>query len=142
MGIVPDELLMPKGGYIKAEEFKKGKALEVVSFGVITANDKDYGANDKDYLFTEGKLKEGETFKYVFKEVQLDEDDDDFNFDEERVLESKSVAFFIPFSELNPEKGDKLWIKRTGEGKKTRYSVDIYTGQDGDETEVVPEEEA
>lgn len=126
MGIVPKEM-KTSSPYLKAELFKQGTALEVVGFEIITAKDKEYGATEKDWLFTAGKLKEGETIQYKFKTVQADEVDFP---PEDKVFESKSAAFFIAFSNLDPNPGDKIWVKREGEGKKTKYVIDFYRQQD------------
>lgn len=128
MGVVPEELQTGGGKFIKADEFLKGLALEVVGFETIVAENKKFGADEKDYLFKEGKLKEGEAFRYAFKTFEK-EGDKDF-FEEERTVESKSTAFFIAFSNLNPEVGDKVWITKTGKGDSTRYTAEMYEGQD------------
>lgn len=129
MGVVPVEVKKSAGGkFIKAEEFDNGLVLEVVGFGKIKSDDADYGGKAEDYLVTSGRLEVGETFKYTFRSI-VNEDDPE-SFPEDRVLESKSAALFIPFVDLDPDIGDRVWIKRSGKAKNTRYVVELYNGQD------------
>lgn len=128
MGVVPEELQTTGGEFIKADEFLKGLALEVVGFETIVSENKKFGADEEDYLFKEGKLKKGEAFRYTFKTFEK-EGEKDF-FEKERTVESKSTAFFIAFSNLNPDTGNKIWITKTGSGETTRYMAVAYDGQE------------
>ena len=135
MGVVPENLQTSGGQYIKAEEFHKGLVLFVFSFEKVVASDPEYGAKKDDFLCEDGKLAIGETFRYTFTVTDKD------NFKEERIFESKSAPFFIPFSNLGPDEGDKLWIKREGEGRKTKYIIETYANQDEEkEKDVKPSE--
>jgi len=129
MGVIPEDKKTGGGKYIKADEFIKGVAVEVVGFETIVSDDEEYGADEKDYLFKEGKLKKGEAFRYTFKTIEPEDFEGEF-FEEERMVESKSTALFIAFSNLDPDAGDKIWITKTGAGKNTRYQADFYRGQD------------
>ena len=136
MGVVPDELTKaPEGGkYIKADEFVNGLKLKVVSFSVVKADSPKYGASSSDgenSLFDQKKLADGETFKYEFVTVPTEEEMADPNhFPETRIVNSKSLSLFIPFSNLNPEVSAVLWIQKSGSGDSTRYTVDFYKDQD------------
>jgi|TARA_R100001530_G_scaffold21901_2_gene17993 hypothetical protein len=136
MGVVDEKLRQaPEGGkYIKADEFINGLKLKVVSFGVVKADSPKYGASEKDgenSLFDQKKLAEGETFKYEFVTAPTEEEMKDPNyFPETRIVNSKSLSLFIPFSQLNPEVNDVLWIQKSGSGESTRYTVDFYRNQD------------
>ena len=115
MGVIPDELAKREPGkFIRGEEFEgAGLTLEVVGFEKTTSE--EYGADEKNWLVTEGKLEVGGTFKYSFKNTE----------GEERVFESNSPGLFIAYSQVNPDAGAKVHIVRTGKTNKTRYQVSV-----------------
>lgn len=125
MGIVPENLRTGGGDFIPTKEFFEGKRLIVESFEVIKAENPKYGASEDDYLCKEGKLEKGEAFRYTFYPVILGEKQDKI-----KAVETKSTAFFIAFADLNPEKGDDIWVYKEGNGDKTRYYAQPYQGQD------------
>lgn len=125
MGIIPKDLQKNDSPFLKGEDFDKGIAVEVKGFSTIVAKDPKYGAEEKDWLFTSGKLKKGETFQYLFTTIPVDSID----IATDKKYESKSAPFFIAFSKVDPEVGDKIWIKRSGKGTKTTYLAEIYTDQ-------------
>ena len=118
MGVIPDEIKGSGGGdgrFLKAAEFENAMRLTVEGFEKIKADNADFGANDKDFLFTSGRLALGETFRYMFKNEA----------GEEKVLDSKSATFFISFSKCNPEVGDMIEITKSGTGRNTKYDISI-----------------
>jgi hypothetical protein len=120
--VIPEELKAKMSShFLKGEDFADGLMLKVVSFEVINAKDPKYGATEVDYLFKSEKLAKGETFKYTFETVVSNED---LEMPEEKVFESKSAPFFIAFSQVDPDAGDVVMIKRNGEGTKTTYKVE------------------
>ena len=108
------------GEFLKAGNFEgSGMTLEIKDFKVIRAKNADFGANSNDYLMTSGMLKEGETIRYSFR--TLPEGD---GFDgSDKTFDSKSVGFYISFSQLDPDKGDRIHISKSGTGKNTRYEI-------------------
>lgn len=103
------------GKFIKAAEFEgDGLVLQCVSVEKVKSNNPKFGANDKDGLYKQEILGEGETFRYVFKT----------NDGEERVLESKSAAAFIGFNNAELEAGDWIRVSKTGKMDDTRYNIE------------------
>lgn len=125
MGVVPEDKKKNTSPYLKAEDFKNGIRLEVVAFKTILSKNPKFGAVETEWMFKADKLKLGETFSYTFKTMS----NEDFAVPEEKTFESKSAPFFIAFSNLDPEVGDKIWIKRSGEGTKTQYVIEAYKDQ-------------
>lgn len=127
MGIIDPKLAAHSSPFLKGEVFDgEGIKLKVAGFEVVKANDPEYGAKPNadgtlPHLLASGKLKEGETFKYSFKTV-VDSNDIE-SFEEDRVFESVSPGFFIAFSNLNPDAGDVIHIRREGKTSKTRYFI-------------------
>lgn len=129
MGVVPPEVKQAvenaagNNKFIGADEFEgDGLTLRVKSFEKFRPKNKKFGVNDEDALYTQKILDEGESFRYVFETVLTDEDQSDPNaFPVERVVESKSLAIFIAFSKLDPEKGDVIRIWKEGKMENTRY---------------------
>ena len=117
MGVISEDLAKRSlGKYIRGEEFDgAGLLLEVVGFAEGTSQ--EYGADEKNWLVKEGKLKLGGTFVYTFKGV------DGETAGMERVFESNSPGMFIAFSQTNPDIGTKVQISRVGKTSKTRYTV-------------------
>ena len=100
--------------YIKTDELLEG-TYEVLGADIIEANNKKYGANEKDALFIKGILQEGETIRYNF--VTKDK--------EEKTYDSKGASFYYGMKQANPEPGDKVTFSREGDGENRRYSVNI-----------------
>jgi hypothetical protein len=127
MGIIDPKLAAHSSPFLKGEQFEgQGINLKVAGFEVIKADDPEYGAKPNTdgtlpYLLAAGKLKEGETFKYSFKTVVDPKDAE--SVEEDRVFESASPGFFIAFSNLNPDVGDVINIRREGKTSKTRYFI-------------------
>lgn len=119
MRIIPEEYFedRPVSTYLNQELFDKGVKLTVVNFEKIKASTPDFGTNKQDWVYKAGHLGEGETFKYTFF---LEKDDGR----EEVTYESKSAALFFAFRDANPELNETFFVKRTGEGKETRYSFE------------------
>jgi hypothetical protein len=129
MGVIPkiykEQNTAGGGEFLKASNFEgNGMTLEVKDFKVIRAKNADFGANSNDYLMTSGMLKEGETIRYTFRTMP---DKDGFD-GSDKTFDSKSVGFYISFSQLDPEKGDKIHIAKTGTGKNTRYDISKVNG--------------
>ena len=99
--------------YLKSGDFDGGKELRVVSVEKITAKDADYGAGSIDWLFKEGILAAGETFRYSFL-------DDEGN---EKMYDTKGTSFYFAFKDANVEADDKVNISKTGSGKTTKYEI-------------------
>ena len=111
-------------GYIKGSEFDgEGLKLEVVGMEVYTPkkgeNGEDYGAKHtygaggvitkENYLIKEGILKEGETFKYKFKQDGV-----------ERNFDNSSVGFSFAVKNAGLKEGDIVTIKRN---KKSNFDI-------------------
>jgi len=131
MGIVPEELRQPPEGgkFIKASEFEgEGMVLEVKGFETMVSKNPTYGAIESDPLFEQGKLQKGECFCYTFMARDAD------GLDVERVVESKSIALFIAFSDTNPDLGQRVRISKTGAGTSTRYKVELVETAENAET--------
>ncbi len=124
MGIVPAEYNKadsPGGGkYLKGSDFEGGVVVEVIGFEKVRSNKPEFGATETDSLVKNNILGVGEVFRYTFKQVLMS----DFGeMDSEKVFDSKSAVFFNSFRKVNPDKGTKLSIKRSGTGKQTRYEI-------------------
>lgn len=121
MPLIPENLSKHTSPFLKGESFDgEGQNLIIKGFSVITAGDPQYGADDKNALFQQGKLQIGETFKYDFMTIADNEIDA-----EERTFESTSPGFFIAFNKLAPEGGEKVNIRREGKATKTRYFITL-----------------
>lgn len=121
MGVVPETVMPESGGgrYIKGTEFDgKGLVLKVKGFEVVAATNPKFGAGDNDYLFKEGKLLKGQTFRYTFEDVMGNE----------RILDSKSPGLLFAFGRVNPNPGDMVKISKTGKLDATRYTVELLPG--------------
>ncbi len=122
--LVPENLSKHTSPFLKGEDFEgEGQNLIIKGFEVITAKDPQYGADDKNALLQQGKLLEGETFKYSF--TTIPDPNDIESFAEERTFESTSPGFFIAFNKLAPEGGEKVNVRREGKATKTRYFMTI-----------------
>jgi hypothetical protein len=103
---------MDKSKFIKGADFDgEGLVLEFVRSEVFTPMDAKFGASHnygpggvitkENYLVKNGKLKEGESFKYYFKDGE-----------QEREFDSNSVGSYFAFSKADLKGGEKLHIKR------------------------------
>lgn len=104
-----------KKSYIKSVEFDEGLGLTYLRTEVFTpnkgANGEDFGAKHKygaggviekeNWLIKEGKLKEGESFRYIFKDGDM-----------ERHFDNASIGFWIAMNNIKPEENRILQIKR------------------------------
>lgn len=100
--------------FIKSDEFTEaGMRLTFLGVEKIKSPNPKYGVNEADYLFKQGILAKGETFKYTFKDGEV-----------ERVFESKSTPFFIGFKNVDPTPPVDVIIKRFGVETNTRYTVE------------------
>lgn len=105
--------------FIKAEEMEgEGLILTCVAFKKTKANNPKFGANEKDALWQQDILKDGELFRYTFKTKE----------GQERLIESKSLALFLGFSAADPQEGDTVKIHKEGKMEDTRYYVEILEG--------------
>lgn len=126
MGVIPKEVKekVKDSPYIKAKDFEAGLDLEVVGFEIINAKDPKYGANEDNYLVDNKTLEVGQTIRYTFKTI-VDEKKDPFAFPEDKTFESSSVVFFISFSQIDPSSGEKIRIKKSGQGRTTKYVMEL-----------------
>lgn len=103
---------MEKSKFIKGADFDgEGLTLEYVRTEVFTPTDAKFGASHnygpggvvtkENYLVKNGKLQEGETFKYVFN-------DDG----QERSFDSNSVGSYFAFTKADLKGGEKVHITR------------------------------
>lgn len=114
-----------KNKFIKGAEFDgEGLTLEVVSMEKFTPSEAKYGVVNEygpggivtkaNYFVKNGLLKEGETFKYTFK-------DSAGNY---RSFDQKSAGFYFAFTKLNPPAGSVIVIKRNKESdKKVNWTI-------------------
>lgn len=99
--------------WLKGADFDgEGQTLQLVkTLGVVKSQ---YGAEEKDWLVQNELLQEGESFRYVFKDVA----------GVEKKIDSSSTPFFIGFKQCEGLTiGDWISIVRTGSTTKTRYTV-------------------
>jgi len=116
MSLIPQDIAKHSSPFLKGEDFEgEGQILIIKGFSIIKANNEEYGANEENSLFKQGKLKLGETMKYDF------ENEDG----EEKTFESASPGFFIAFNKLAPEGGEKIRVYREGKAAKTRYFMNL-----------------
>jgi len=107
---------MEKSNFIKSSEFDgDGIVLEYIRTDVVVpnkgANGEDYGAKHtygaggvvtkENWLIKNNKLKEGETFKYVFKDGE-----------QQRTFDNSSVGFWITLDKAKLAEGQKALFKR------------------------------
>lgn len=112
---------MEKSKFIKGADFDgEGLTLEFVKMEVFTPTDPQYGVANtygagaklvkENFFVKNGKLKEGESFKYFFKDEE-----------KEREFDNNSVRFFFAYEKAKLVGGEKLLIKRN---KKSNVDVD------------------
>lgn len=114
MSIFPPEMSekmnQGTGEFIKASEFENGLTLQIVKVEAVASR---FGAEEGDYFVETGVLKEGETLRYFFNAPD----------GKERKLDSNSRPLSIAFEQAEIENNDWVYIKRTGKGENTRYTV-------------------
>lgn len=103
---------MDKSKFIKGADFDgEGLTLEFVKMEKFTPNDPQYGVvhtrgaggviTKENYFVKNGKLLEGESFKYFFKDGE-----------QEREFDNNSVRFFFAYEKAGLTGGEKVTIKR------------------------------
>ena len=124
---VSDEFEVPRkeSSFLKGVDFDgEGKVLEVVKMEKFTPalgkDGKDYGVKNiygaggvvtKEHWFIKnGLLKEGESFKYTFKDGEM-----------EKSFDNGSLGFYFTFVKADLMVGDKVLIKRD---KKSETKID------------------
>jgi hypothetical protein len=115
---VADEFIIPRteSNFLKGADFDgEGKVLEIVKMEKFTpklgADGKNYGATNvygaggvmikENWFVKEGLLKEGESFKYIFKDGET-----------EKSFDNSSLGFYFTFIKAELSAGDKVKIKR------------------------------
>lgn len=99
--------------FIKGKEFEnEGLTLQFVS--VSKEESSEYGAEESNSLVERGVLEEGERFVFTFKDTEGNE----------RTFGTTSPGFVYAMNSAEINEGDNIHITRTGQAKKTRYSVD------------------
>jgi len=112
---------MEKSKFIKGVDFDgDGLILEFIKMEVFRPTDPQYGVTNsygaggvvtkENYFVKNGKLTEGESFKYFFKDEE-----------KEREFDNNSVRFFFAYEKTKLQPGDKVTIKRN---KKSNTDVD------------------
>ncbi len=124
MGVIPQSVKekVKNSPYLKAKDFEEGLNLEVVAFEIVNAKDPKFGADEKNYLVGNGTLQVGQTIRYTFKTIV---DPKSMDFPEDKTFESSSVVFFISFSQIDPSSGEKISIKKSGQGRTTKYEMNL-----------------
>ena len=102
---------MDKSKFIKGAEFDEGLKLTFVKMEKFTPTDAQYGVKNtygaggkvekENWFVKNGKLAEGESFKYFFKEGE-----------KEREFDNNSVRFFFAYENAKLVEGDVVKIKR------------------------------
>lgn len=98
--------------FLKGTDFDgDGLAVEVVGMAKFTPNDSKYGVKHvygaggvvtkENWFVKQGILAEGESFKYNFMVDGI-----------EKQFDNSSLSFYFAFTNLNPNKEDKILIKR------------------------------
>ena len=112
---------MEKSKFIKGAEFDgEGLVLEFIKMDKFVPTDAQYGVQNQygaggvvtkeNYFVKNGKLAEGESFKYYFKEGE-----------KEREFDNNSVRFYFASEKAALKEGDKVTIKRN---KKSNTDVE------------------
>lgn len=99
--------------WLKGSSFEgEGMVLQVAK--PMEKISSQYGAEEDDYLVENNILEKGQSFRYVFNDME----------GKERKIDSCSTPFFIGFKQVE-ELGVGDWVKivRTGKTDKTRYTV-------------------
>lgn len=114
------EVERPESAFLKGVDFDgDGKTLEVVKMDKFTPEDPQYGVKNeygaggvvtKEHWFIKnGLLKEGESFKYTFKQG-----------DKDKTFDNSSLGFYFTFIKADLVAGDRVLIKRDTSVSKTR----------------------
>ena len=110
---VADEFVVERteSSFLKGADFDSGLTLEVVKMEKFTPKDEKYGVKNtygaggvvtKEHWFIKnGLLKEGESFKYTFKDGETI-----------KSFDNSSLGFYFTFVKAELEEGDKVLIKR------------------------------
>lgn len=119
---VADEFKVERkeSNFLKGADFDSGLELEVVKMEKFTPADEKYGVKNtygaggvvtKEHWFIKnGLLKEGESFKYTFKQGDV-----------EKSFDNSSLGFYFTFVKADLKEGDKVLIKRD---KQSETKVD------------------
>lgn len=120
---VADEFVVERKetSFLKGIDFDgEGKTLDVVSMTKFTPSDPKYGVKNeygaggvvtKEHWFIKnGLLKEGESFKYTFKDGEII-----------KTFDNSSLGFYFKFIEGNLKEGETITIKRN---KQSETKVD------------------
>ncbi len=107
--------------FLGSEDFNNGITLVAVDMQIFTPDDTKYGVKNEygaggvlvkeNWLVKNGVLKEGESFRYVFKT----EDGSD------AIFENNSLSMYFSFTKANPNAGEKINIKRTA---NSQFDID------------------
>lgn len=117
---VADEFIVERTqtSFLKGIDFDgEGKTLEVVKMDKFIPNDPKYGVKNeygaggiitKEHWFIKnGILKEGESFKYTFKDG-----------DTIKTFDNSSLSFYFSFTKAELKEGDIVSIKRDNSNDK------------------------
>lgn len=107
--------------FLKGVDFDvEGQILTVVGMEKFVPENSEYGIKNvygaggkivkENYFVKEGILEEGQSFKYRFTQGDMPKE-----------FDNSSVSFFFAFSNLNPNEGDEVSIKRN---KKSSTDVE------------------
>lgn len=117
-GVADDFVVETSGGssFLKGADFDSGLDVEVVGMEKFTPSDPKYGVKNtygaggvvtKEHWFvSKGILEEGQSFKYSFIVDGV-----------EKKFDNSSLSFYFAFTNLNPDKGDRINIKRKMESQ-------------------------
>lgn len=117
--------------FLKSKDMDNGIALTVVSMDVFTPENAEYGITNtygpggvlkkENWFISKGLLKEGQSFRYTFKVGDV-----------VKTFDNSSVGFYFAFTNLNPNQGDEIWIKRKANSQTDiEWTVEPYNGQYG-----------
>ncbi len=98
--------------WIKAEEFTKAPSFK---FRGVEKVKSQYGGKEENSIVEKGILEIGETFRYLFEDVEGNQ----------RKHDSTSFPLFIAMQEAEINEGDWLKISKEGVTTKTRYYVEV-----------------
>lgn len=103
---------------LTTSQFLKGSDFEdegvVLIFKGFEKTKGRFGAPEDSKMVEKGILEEGESFRYVFEDVE----------GTERIFDSHSMPFAVAMNQAEVNEGDKLHITRTGKTTETRYQVE------------------
>lgn len=117
-GVADDFVGESSGGssFLKGADFDGGLEVEVVGMEKFTPSDPKYGVKNtygaggvvtkENWFVKKGILEEGQSFKYSFVVDGV-----------EKRFDNSSLSFYFAFTNLNPDKGDRINIKRKMESQ-------------------------